>query len=174
MNPKLEDLLIKKLEGNNSSPQTTAQDQISNLYEQLQKRSVAEKIEKDFMQVFKGTGLNTDQNEYEQGQSLKSLVSKDSLVTALGVTMGAQVAALLPINLTGVGLGIGGISQIAVGVLLRKFIFKTGIGSKFADGVTLGGLALAVGGFTKGINLSSIGLGGGGGNTQNAGNQFAE
>ena len=155
MNPEFENLIMQKL----SQPQPTDfNSQLSALADQLQKRQYGQKLESLFMQT-----LNPDHNrentQFEQVSSLKSIASKDNLAMMFGASIagsvGGMVSRFIPIN-----LGIAGAPALLGGFLLNKYVLKNGIGNSIARGVMIGGGAVAMSGFTSGINLGGILVGG--------------
>lgn len=175
MNQELEKLLIQRLSSSpqtSQAPQISFQDQIGGLYDQLKKQDMGNKLESSFKQLISQNTENSSEYEQSLKSTTRKIFGKDMLVRAFGVANASAVAGLLPIKLG--GLGVAGVSTILVGVLGQKFIGKgrSGSANSFFEGVTLAGMALAVGGF---INLSGItsGLKLGGSTTPST-NQFVE
>ena len=83
-------------------------------------------------------------------QSLKSIFSKEMLIssagTALSVQLGNTVGKFLPIGQLPTGT-----SSILAGILLQKFMGKNPMLKKLSEGIIQGGIATAMTPFTSGL-----------------------
>ena len=158
MNPKLEELLINRLSGQ-SSQAPSLQDQMSNMYKQMIEKDQIKSFEEQFMATLHKSqlGVNQDGEKYEA--SLKSIFNKQRLIRAAGISMSTSVSSLIPINISGLGLGVRGTSQMLAGFIAQKLAKGKGSFSHFAEGVFDAGLALAVGGFIPSNVLGNLNLG---------------
>ena len=75
-------------------------------------------------------------------------LNKDTLFMAVGSAISGTVSGLLGRALPiGSLQGISGLPAIITGIVLKKFLFKTGALRKVAEGVLIAGVANAVSGF---------------------------
>lgn len=158
MDPQLEKQILENLQRNTASPQPISyEDQLSNLVEQMQKHSINTKLESAFMQVMGKTDQTeqTSPDDFEQKQSLKSVMSGSMLKKAFGASIAGQIGGIisgfLPIN-----LGLQGVPSVLGGLAINRFA-KGKTGSDISEGVIIGGLSLTIAGLMGGsLNLGGL------------------
>lgn len=151
MSPELEQLLISKL--GNKQQSLTFQDRMGQLADELRNRDLGSRLEASFMQTLKNSELGMKKDDFNM--SLKGEFNKGTLATAFGASVAGQVGGLVT-RLIPVNLGIAGVPAIIGGYALKKYMLKAGTGADVAEGVMIGGIAVAISGFTGNFNLGTI------------------
>ena len=156
MDQALEQAILENLQ-KNASPQTMSyDDQLSNLVSQMEKHQINNKLESAFMQIMGKTEQTSNhENDFEQKQSLKSVMSGSMLKKAFGASISGQIGGIisgfLPIN-----LGLQGVPSVLGGLAINRFA-KGKTGSDISEGVIIGGLSLTVSGLMGGsLNLGGL------------------
>ena len=108
-----------------------------------------QQLEKSLTEMLDKDSVNFEQKELDFAMSASSVgLNKDTLFMAVGSAISGTVSGLLGRALPiGSLQGISGLPAIITGIVLKKFLFKTGALSKVAEGVLIAGVANAVSGF---------------------------